>query len=76
MPNPNYSSLSYVNETWLLQTTANQQLLFNRIRVILDLDFFFLLELREGQRKKRLVIFSDQLSNPCYRSLRIIEKTQ
>ncbi|CDZ78258.1 hypothetical protein BN59_02568 [Legionella massiliensis] len=76
IPYPEYSGISYGADGWTIHTQNEQELFYERGRVIIDTGLFILLELSLGQKRKRIVLFLDQISNDFYRSLKIKEKIQ
>ncbi len=74
IPHPDYLTLIYKTNEWILYDKRNQSVSYNKMRIIIDTGFFFLLELKNERSHKILVIFSDQLTTSVYRLLNIIEK--
>lgn len=73
-PTAEYSQLDFSMNTWSLTDRTGNRFHYDKHRVILNAGLFFLLELREEQQRKLLVIFFDQLEKEDFRRLKLIEK--
>lgn len=75
-PNPNtpFNQLKLEQGIWHLRHKNNRVFTYNKIRILLEMPLFFLLELRQGKHYKVLVIFFDQVSHDDYRQLKLIER--
>jgi hypothetical protein len=73
-PYPDYVMLTYNKTGWVLLVKNNQEIFYERARIVIDAGLFFLLELSEGKKRNYLVIFFDQLNDDSYRLLNITQK--
>jgi hypothetical protein len=73
-PYPKYLMLTYNAKNWLLHELSEKTINYDSLRIVIDAGLFFLLELSRAQKRKYLVVFSDQNDRECYRLLNIIEK--
>ena len=67
-------NLAYITDHWIVETRNNQQLYFDKHKILLEMGLFFLLKLTNETHSKILVIFFDQIDEMTYQSLKIIEK--
>ncbi len=74
IPYSRWYSLNYQDEAWSLEDSKGQRVAYNKVDIILDTGFSFLLRLRAEKQQKVMVIFSDQLSTEDYQLLRLIVK--
>ena len=69
-----YIELSCVMNEWRLLNKNGNIERFDSHKVLFNSGLFFLLELRSDARKKRLLIFFDQLYNDEFRKIKLMEK--
>lgn len=73
-PTGNYTHLHYKNSQWVLTNAQQEELIFTKHRILLEIGLFFLLQLSAEKKNKVLVVFFDQLSTAQYKHLKILEK--
>ena len=74
IPHPKYKMISQDKSGWLLHGINGQEMIFDKVRIIIDTGLFFLLELSTEEKSQLLVVFSDQLTKDNYRLLNIYTK--
>ena len=74
IPHPKYKLISQDKRGWLLHSINGKEMIFNKVRIIIDTGLFFLLELSTEEKSQILVIFLDQISEDNYRLLNINTK--
>ncbi|MGQ3887795.1 hypothetical protein ACQUW5_02030 [Legionella sp. CNM-1927-20] len=74
-PYKHFKKLIFLKDEWILTNGFDMELRYQKMRIILDCGFFFLLELSGERECKVVVIFADQLSRDQHRILKLIEKT-
>lgn len=74
VPYQQYEKIVFTNKVWLLYPQQGEPLTYEKIRIIVSVGLFFVLELSNNGYSKRFVIFSDQITNEVYRYLKINEK--
>lgn len=75
-PQPNYQSLRYEQNHWVLCDKQQNEFLFIKIRVIFKTELFTYFELKNARNKKKCLIFVDQCSTEHYRFISLIETIQ
>ncbi len=73
-PQPEFSMLSFNGAGWSLNGSDQQELIYEKAEIILDVGLFFLLALTEGKKRRYLVIFFDQIDKDFFRFLNIMQK--
>lgn len=75
-PMPGYRQLNFQQSRWYLLNKQGAWEIYLNHRVILEAGLFFLLELKNLQKRQVLVIFFDQLPLEQYRMIRILQKIE
>lgn len=75
-PVPAYTQLSYHQTYWLLHDSHQRSVSYEQVCISFDAGLFILLTLTTENISKKLVVFTDQLSDAQYRALNVIGKTR
>lgn len=63
--------LVYQNKEWSLKEGNDNPLVFTEMRFILENNLFLFVELKKNKKRRKMVIFRDQLDLNSYRSLKL-----
>lgn len=74
IPYPGYLMISYRLKSWILYERSGKQRVYEKARIVIETGLFFLLELRQGWKKRYIVVFFDQIKGDSYRELNILIK--
>lgn len=70
-----YRSLTYRQGTWILETKAGEERLFQSLKRATDMGLFFGLQLESDTATQALKVFKDQLTEAEKKALWLITKT-
>lgn len=72
VPYRRWRTLQYSAGSWHLYPIQGEALLFDKLEIVLDTGYSFLLRLQANKQQKILVIFNDQLAREEYHWLRLM----
>lgn len=71
-----FMKLEYRDKNWLLWEKETAVTRFQTFHILLDTGLFFIIQFKSGRKRKKRVIFYDQIEIEAYRNLRRFEKIQ